>query len=140
MSDTTNAALIAEARKRESLAAVHLPGQESPTLATSLANALEAADARNTELEAERAGDIAVILDANRILTDSHLPLGQKTAQARAALMAAPADALAEHGRVIAEKAWDAGKEALALATLPGSAPLVNPYRANPEPKEGEHE
>lgn len=44
------------------------------------------------------------------------------------------ADALAEHDRVIAEKAWDAGALAEADAAIPGNPPLTNPHRANPDP------
>lgn len=32
--------------------------------------------------------------------------------------------------RVILKSVWDEGKEAMALATLPGADPLRNPYEA----------
>lgn len=146
MSDTTNAALIAEARKRESLAAVHLPGQEAPTLATRLADALEAAEVEMSgmvdqhkliRVEAEHDAALAVIERAAVDINDMTRPWHRVFQRTLATLRTAPADALAELKRVTAEKAWDACLDEIEQFEInTEQARDGNPYRANPEPKE----
>lgn len=107
------------------------------------ADALEDAGTRNAELEAERDAALAVIEQA---YTVAMMQSGKAAARI---LATAPTDALAELKRVIAEKAWDEGNEAGyddRLFEERGSStdsdaheyPHKNPYRANPEPKEGD--
>ena len=163
MSDTTNAALIAEARKAKGLC--NSSGEEYYAAQFNrLADALEAADARSAveyqrghdraehryksaianyklvaeTFEAERDAALAVIEQLKATGGDPVDVIWQKW---QAIFATAPADVLAEHDRVIAEKAWeeglDAGRDRWMDSREFGDKP-VNPHRANPEPKEGE--
>lgn len=122
MSEGTNAALIAEAEGRRTASrlgrSMMRETDKDLVVMKRLAVALDAADTRIAELEArvltaydagfdtgtalvsdrimqlgaERDAALAAIRAANKVLGNSHLKLGQKTAQARAALMEVPTD------------------------------------------------
>ncbi|RZU64917.1 hypothetical protein EV379_1228 [Microterricola gilva] len=88
---------------------------------------------------AERDAALAVIEQVKSHLEKTAIPVTaiRMASEVENILATAPADALAEHGRVIAEKAWDAGAEGV-LGSLSSASAFTlppNPYRANPEPK-----
>lgn len=133
MSESPNAKLIAELRKVAALYrhAGHPHGIEP--LLDSAADALEAADARNAELEAERdehkerSSGRFQAYRAKKIELAAALTVIE---QARKARGNHPECAEHPDGDVIS-CGWK-------RAVLDIDAALANPYRANPEPKEGE--
>lgn len=164
MSEGKNAKIIAEAKARVDACDL----MTAWNLMEQLYRALETADARNADLEGISARETcrecrdelphgSTLPEARFILWGKLFPpdaFGPKCyGHASKWFNTARADQYAvydlqpnrvasiEHDRVIAEKAWDAAIDAdrEGARSDPSGIP-ANPYRANPEPKEGERD